>query len=109
MITRSVESRCGFDPLDKIRKRFTERCRGDLDRLRELRASGVYRDDAEAISVLAGIAHSLAGAGGTLGFPQISSRAFEVESMLIEGSIDDRATKALDELIQTLETAASSS
>ena len=47
-------------------------------------------------------AHSLAGAGGTLGFPEISSRAFELESLLIEGKLDDSATAALDELIETL-------
>lgn len=91
------------DPLDHIRKRFVERCRGDLDRLRELRASGAYRDDAGTISVLVGIAHSLAGTGGTLGFPEISNRAFEVESMLIEGQVDDRTTAALDRLILALE------
>ena len=92
------------DPLDQIRKRFIERCRGDLHRLRESRASGAYRDGAEALSVLAAIAHSLAGAGGTFGFPEISSRAIELESLLIEGKIDDRATATLDQLIKALET-----
>jgi HPt (histidine-containing phosphotransfer) domain-containing protein len=68
-----------------------------------LKSSGVYRDSAEALSALAAIAHSLAGAGGTLGFPEISSRAVELESLLIEGKIDDQASAALDELIQALE------
>lgn len=95
------------DPLDQIRKRFTERCLGDLDRLRELRASGIYRDDAGTMSVLVGIVHSLAGTGGTLGFPEISSRAFELESMLIEGQVE--ATAALDRLIQALEVVSASS
>jgi HPt (histidine-containing phosphotransfer) domain-containing protein len=52
-----------------------------------------------------GIAHSLAGAGGTLGFPEISNKAFEVESMLIEGTVGDQAATALDQLIRALETA----
>lgn len=91
-----------IDPLDQIRKRFAERCRGDLGRLTALRASGAYRGDAEAMSSLLGIAHSLAGTGGTLGFPEISSTAFEVETMLIEGKIDDQATAALDRLIGAL-------
>jgi HPt (histidine-containing phosphotransfer) domain-containing protein len=92
------------DPWNQIRKRFVERCRGDLHRLRESRSSGAYRDSAEALSVLAAIAHSLAGAGGTLGFPEISSRAVELESLLIEGKIDDRTSAALDQLIQAVET-----
>jgi HPt (histidine-containing phosphotransfer) domain-containing protein len=105
VITPSLQSPAVISgPLEQIRKRFIERCRGDLHRLRELRSSGAYRDSAEALSGLAGIAHSLAGAGGTLGFPEISSRAFEVESLLIEGKVDDRATSALDQLIKALET-----
>lgn len=96
------------DPLEQIRKRFAERCRGDLDRLRALRASGVYLDDAGQMSVLVGIAHSLAGTGGTLGFPDVSSRAFEVETTLIERQVDDRTIAALDRLIQALEVVAAS-
>lgn len=92
------------DPWDQIRKRFVERCSGDLHRLRESRSAGAYRDNAEALSLLAAIAHSLAGAGGTFGFPEISSRAAELESLLIEGKIDDRASVLLDQLIQALET-----
>jgi HPt (histidine-containing phosphotransfer) domain-containing protein len=92
------------DPWDQIRKRFVERCRGDLHRLRESRSTGAYRDSAEALSVLAAVAHSLAGAGGTFGFPEISSRAVELETLLMEGKIDDRARAVLDQLIQVLET-----
>ena len=97
------------DPLGQIRKRFTERCHGDLERLRELRSSGAYREHTEALSALTMIAHSLAGAGGTFGFHEISSRAFELESLLLEGKVDDRATAALDELIRVLETVSGSS
>ena len=61
--------------------------------------------DQFAQSALARIAHSLAGAGGKLGFPEISNRAFEMESMLIEGKADDQAAAALDQLIKALETA----
>ena len=90
------------DPLDRIRNRFLERCRSDLRRLEELHSSGAYRHDPDALSLLVGIAHSLAGAGGTFGLPEISSRAFEFELLLIEGKLDDSATAALDELIETL-------
>jgi len=97
------------DPLDQIRKRFLERCGDDLHRLKELRSSGACWDNPDAISTLTGIAHSLAGAGGTLGFPEISNKAFELESMLIGRNLDERATAALDRLIETLETVSASS
>jgi HPt (histidine-containing phosphotransfer) domain-containing protein len=58
---------------------------------------------------MTGIAHSLAGAGGTLGFPEISNMAFEVESILLEENFDGRAAAALDQLIQTLEAVTASS
>ena len=58
---------------------------------------------------MTGIAHSLAGAGGTLGFPEISSRAFEVESILLEENSDGRSAAALDQLIRTLEAVTASS
>lgn len=92
-----------IDPFDQIRKRFAERCRGDLGRLSALRTSRAYRDDAGAKSDLVAIAHSLAGTGGTLGFPEISSTAFEVETMLIEGKAADQTNAALDRLIGALE------
>ena len=90
------------DPLDQIRKRFTERCLGDLGHLRALRTSGAYRENSEALSRLSAIAHSLAGAGGTFGFPDLSGKAFELESLLLAGNVDDSATSALDELIAEL-------
>jgi HPt (histidine-containing phosphotransfer) domain-containing protein len=90
------------DPLDRIRKRFIERCCDDLERLRQLRTSCAYRDNEKAFSTLSAIAHSLAGAGGTLGFPEISSKAFELESRLIEGNAGEATTSALDELIAEL-------
>jgi HPt (histidine-containing phosphotransfer) domain-containing protein len=109
MVSNPQSPPVSSDPLDQIRKRFTERCSGDLHRLRELRSSNAYRNDEDALSALKGIAHSLAGAGGTLGFPEISSRAFELESLLIEAKVDYRATMALDGLIQTLEKISASS
>lgn len=95
------------DPFTNIRKRFIERCRSDLHRLEELKSSGT--DNPDALSTLTRIAHSLAGAGGIFGFPEISNKAFELESLLIEGEGDNRATTALDELIQTLEKISASS
>jgi hypothetical protein len=40
-----------------------------------------------------------------MGFPEISEKAFELESMLIEGKVDDQAAAALGQLIKALETA----
>lgn len=95
------------DPFADIRKRFLERCRSDLHRLEELKSAGT--DNPDALSTLTRIAHSLAGAGGIFGFPEISNKAFELESLLMEGGGDSRAITALDELIQILERVSASS
>ena len=50
--------------------------------------------------------HSLAGAGGTFGFPAISARASALETLLIEEPVDaDAARHALQALIEALEKA----
>ena len=91
------------DPFEQIRKRFSARCLDDLDRLRGLRTSGIHLEKPEAFSALSAIAHSLAGACGTRGFPEISEKAFKLESILIAGNFDESVASALDELIAELE------
>lgn len=102
----TLSSGSGSDPFSDIRKRFIERCRSDLPRLQEFRSVGVGNPD--ALSALTRIAHALAGAGGTFGYPEISDKAFALESLLIEGD-DNRAIPALDELIQALQKISASS
>jgi HPt (histidine-containing phosphotransfer) domain-containing protein len=85
---------------DSIRSRFIERCGGDLQKLREVRhmSSGTAED------MLVRTVHGLAGAGGTFGFPEVSRKAGELETLLIEkGSAESDRRHALDALIATLE------
>ncbi|MCV3238647.1 Hpt domain-containing protein [Mesorhizobium sp. ZC-5] len=88
------------DPFTDIRNRFIERCRSDLHSLEELKSAGF--DNPDASVALTKIAHSLAGAGGIFGFPEISNKAFALEALIIEGEGDNQAIAALDELIQIL-------
>jgi HPt (histidine-containing phosphotransfer) domain-containing protein len=89
------------DFLDSIRARFIERCREDLHKLRELRNMPLAEpvDDTFLRTV-----HGLAGAGGTIGFPEISRQASDLETLLIDnaGTEADRRRR-LDTLIATLE------
>ncbi len=50
--------------------------------------------------------HSLAGAGGTFGFPDVSAHASELERLLTEQTDADAARHALRALIEELEKAA---
>lgn len=103
----TLSSGSGSDPFTSIRKRFIERCRSDLHNLEDLKSAGT--DDPDALSRLIGVAHSLAGAGGIFGFPEISNKASELETRLIEGGSNNRADTALDELIRTLKEISASS
>lgn len=85
---------------ESIRARFIERCGGDLQKLREVRdmSSGTADD------TLVRTVHGLAGAGGTFGFPEVSRKAGQLETLLIEkGSTESDRRHALDALIATLE------
>nr|WP_255701324.1 Hpt domain-containing protein [Afifella sp. H1R] len=77
----------------RLKKRFAERCGSDLARLRELNPHA-----AEDIPQIIVLAHGLAGAGGTFGFPAISDRASALEDLLgqtaneredVSGAYDD--------------------
>lgn len=87
--------------LDNIRMRFLERCRNDLNKLREFRSESTGRtaDDTFMRTV-----HGLAGAGGTLGFPEISRQASDLETLLLDPSSTEVDWRhALDVLIAALE------
>lgn len=57
------------DPLQALRARFVARCATDLQRLRTLSNGSLEAEELRAL------AHSLAGAAGTFGFPDISEAA----------------------------------
>jgi len=79
-----------------LRARFAARCAGDLARLRELAATGgIDSDEARAL------AHSLAGAGATFGFPDVSTAAGRLDDAHVEGRTPSRAEIAA--LIASLE------
>ncbi|WP_081738629.1 Hpt domain-containing protein [Mesorhizobium ciceri] len=88
------------DPFASLQQRFLARC---ADRLVELKAARERRavPGSSSGDTLIGIAHSLAGGAGTFGFPDISVRASELETLLIERS--DVAHTALDALIAEIE------
>ena len=67
------------DPMQELRRRFVERCRGDLKRL-----DAAQEGESDA-SVLEDLAHSLAGAGGTFGFPEVSEAAARLDDRFAAG------------------------
>jgi HPt (histidine-containing phosphotransfer) domain-containing protein len=72
-----------------LRVRFAARCAGDLTRLRELVAAGrIDSDDGRAL------AHSLAGAGATFGFPDVSTAAGRLDDAHAEGRTPSAAEVA---------------
>jgi len=69
-----------------LRARFAARCIGDLTRLQALAAAG--RMDGEEARALA---HSLAGAGATFGFPEVSAAAGRLDDAYVEGRTPSQA------------------
>lgn len=67
------------DPLAPLRERFRTRLRDDLERLRALRGFP------ESSSELRLLAHSLAGAAGTFGYPALSVVAIAVDDRFASG------------------------
>lgn len=63
------------DRMARLRERFIARSRGD----REALVAAFERQDREALRRLA---HSLSGAGGIFGFPEVSRRAAELEQAI---------------------------
>ncbi|WP_315927847.1 Hpt domain-containing protein [Mesorhizobium sp. SP-1A] len=66
-----------------LRDRFLMRCRDQLAALKAIADGGGPLSSSTDSSDLLKIAHSLAGAGGTFGFPDISARASDLETLLI--------------------------
>ncbi|MFN3817068.1 Hpt domain-containing protein [Brevundimonas sp.] len=83
------------DMLAALKARFLERCAGDLDRLERLMASDALGSDEMRF-----LAHSLSGAAGTFGFPEISAAAAVADEAFADGGAPDRAQA--EHLAQTL-------
>jgi HPt (histidine-containing phosphotransfer) domain-containing protein len=85
------------DALEALRRRFIARCVDDLARLRDL-----ARGDLSS-SELQDLAHSLAGAAGTFGFPHVSELAGRVDDRFALGQTPSQAD--VDALIVALQEA----
>ncbi|MFN3536947.1 MAG: Hpt domain-containing protein [Brevundimonas sp.] len=74
------------DMLAALKAKFLERCAGDLDRLERLMASdGLGSDEMRFL------AHSLSGAAGTFGFPEISAAAAVADEAFADGGTPEHA------------------
>ena len=82
------------DPLERLQRQFIARCRAELEQLRTLAA-----DDPE----LGLIAHRLAGAAGSFGYPEVSEAAAVVDELVRSGT--DPAPDAILDLTACLERA----
>lgn len=85
------------DVLTRLREAFLDRCREDLERIRTLRP-----DDPE----LGPLAHRLAGAAGSFGYPALSEAAAVVDEAARNGVPPQPGDIAV--LIRALETATGS-
>ncbi|WP_244672835.1 Hpt domain-containing protein [Mesorhizobium sp. 131-2-1] len=88
------------DPFAPLRQRFLARCADQLAELKAAREAPLPGNDP-----LIRLAHSLAGAAGTFGFPQISARASALETLLVEQADGGAIGAALDALIAEIERA----
>ncbi|MFC3206422.1 Hpt domain-containing protein [Aquamicrobium soli] len=92
------------DALNLLRDRFLARCRDQLAALKAVAGDGRRLSTATEDAALLKTVHSLAGAGGTFGFPTISARASDLETLLIAQEVhDDAARRALQALIREIE------
>jgi HPt (histidine-containing phosphotransfer) domain-containing protein len=93
------------DPFEGLRARFLEHCRERLVTLQEYEAGRPLKTGAGRKNLI-GLAHSLAGAGGTFGFKEISQKASTLEQLLLDGGnlAPTRAALAalIDELKRTI-------
>ncbi|WP_448956344.1 Hpt domain-containing protein [Labrys neptuniae] len=90
----------------RLRLRFIERARSQLAALKaHAEAYGTAQPEVDADLVK--VVHSLSGASGTFGFPEVSRRAFELETALTapEGTDPAAIRQHLGDLITELETA----
>jgi HPt (histidine-containing phosphotransfer) domain-containing protein len=90
------------DPFASLQQRFLVRCGDQLVELKTLARNGNALPGGSR-SPLIGVAHSLAGAAGTFGFPVISMRASELETLLIEQANEGTVQVALDALIAEIQ------
>lgn len=88
------------DPLAPLRQRFRARAAEDLKALRRLAAEDLTHPE------LRRLAHNIAGAAGTFGFPSLSTAAARIDDILVEGATPGAAE--LSELEAELEAAAGS-
>ncbi len=88
------------DPLAPLRERFRARSAEDLVRLRALL-------DSEDTDELRRLAHSIAGAAGTFGFPTLSRAAAIIDDAFVAGHTPGQAS--FDRLEQELEAVANAS
>ncbi|QEN85352.1 Hpt domain-containing protein [Labrys sp. KNU-23] len=90
----------------RLRLRFVDRARDQLDALRTL-AKDLATSTREDHADLVRIAHSLSGASGTFGFPEVSRCAFELETALTtpDGADPAAIRRHLAVLITELEAA----
>ena len=86
--------------LNKLRSRFRERLARELPKL--CTHIPYTHKNQQALMQLA---HSLAGAGGTFGFPCISTKATELENLLRQNQDEQEITTALHKLIATISAA----
>jgi len=78
------------DPMEALRARFLDRCRDELEVLRDPAHADFRR-----------VVHGLAGGAGVFGYPKISERADVVDQALADGQPADPA--ALSALIEEIE------
>ncbi|TRC75472.1 Hpt domain-containing protein [Mesorhizobium sp. WSM4307] len=90
------------DAFAPLRQRFLARCADQLGQLKVIACEGGPLPRG-AGGPLVRIAHSLAGAAGTFGFPDIGARASALETLLIEQPDEGAAQAALDALIAEIE------
>ena len=77
----------------RLRDRFRLRLSIYRDRLVEARNDYVARADEQVVRRMRSIAHELAGAGGTFGYPDLSEFAAELETAAEFGPVRPRATR----------------
>lgn len=82
------------DRYEGLREQFRARCASDAD---QLEAKFGDPGEAEAIEMLL---HRLAGAGATFGYPEVSTRAKQLENRMVEGQ--DISRDELDGLLSLL-------
>lgn len=86
-----------------LRARFVARCANDLTRLLALSAAGEMGGEEPRA-----LAHSLAGAGATFGFPEVSTAAGRLDDVYVGGRIPSEAeVRALIAALEAVATPAS--